>query len=239
MLRTKRKHPVDVEENTKIARLKTEQSKTNFTDVAQTLEKTQPTNKVLPVTITFPQKTPGTLRIATWNICGLAASSKKGFKYYVEAEDADILVLTETKVNNEPVDPTLANLYPYRYWSIAEKKGYSGTAILSKYKPLNVNMTLPGHPDPSETKGRIIMLEFETFYLIGTYVVNAGQGLKTLEAKKEWNTHFDAYIRDLDKKKPVIWTGDLNVAPTEMGEELLWSIKDFPESNCRSSKCEV
>ena len=95
-------------------------------------------------------------------------------------------------------------------------------------------MTLPGHPDPSETKGRIITLEFETCYLIGTYVVNAGQGLKvhsdkpisteessryqTLDAKKEWNTHFDTYIRELDTKKPVIWTGDLNVAPTEMGK---------------------
>lgn len=120
----------------------------------------------------------------------------------------------------------------------------AGTAILSKYRPLSVNMILPGHPDPSETKGRIITLEFETFYLIGTYVVNAGQGLKvsldqsiwtklisryqTLEAKQEWLAHFDTYIRDLDKKKPVIWTGDLNVAPTEMGENLLYSLKVLP-----------
>ncbi|KAG6867030.1 hypothetical protein C0991_003947 [Blastosporella zonata] len=145
------------------------------------LENAQPTNKVMPVTITFAPKIPGTLRLATWNICGLAASSKKGFKYYVEAEDPDILVLTETKL-----------------------------------KPLRVDMTLPGHPDPSVVKGRIITLEFETFYVIGTYVVNAGQNLKTLDAKKVWNAHFDAYIRELDKKKPVIWTGDLNVAPTEM-----------------------
>ncbi|KAH0583726.1 DNA-(apurinic or apyrimidinic site) lyase [Termitomyces sp. J132] len=206
----KRKNAEDADEKAKTT--KTKKAKTDPT----TPENTQPTNKVLPVTITFPQKTPGTLRIATWNICGLAASSKKGFKNYVEAEDADILVLTETKVNNEPVDPALVNRYPYRYWSIADKKGYSGTAILSKFKPLNVNMALPGHPDPSEVKGRIITLEFETCYLIGTYVVNAGQGLKTLDAKKEWNTHFDTYIRDLDKRKPVIWTGDLNVAPTEM-----------------------
>ncbi|KAG6876971.1 hypothetical protein C0993_011472 [Termitomyces sp. T159_Od127] len=216
MLRTKRKNSEYVEENT--TRSKTKRMKANISDDAQALENTQPTNRVLPVTITFPQKTPGTLRIATWNICGLSASLKKGFKYYVEAEDADIMVLTETKVNNEPVDPTLAKLYPYRYWSIAEKKGYAGTAILSKHKPLNVNMILPGHPDPSETKGRIIMLEFEAFCLIGTYVVNAGHGLKTLGSKKVWNTHFDSYIRELDRKKPVIWTGDLNVAPTEMGE---------------------
>ncbi|EGO18655.1 hypothetical protein SERLADRAFT_404075, partial [Serpula lacrymans var. lacrymans S7.9] len=75
-------------------------------------------------------------------------------------------------------------------------------------------MTLPGHPDPDQVKGRIITLEFEGCYLIATYVVNAGQGLKTLDAKNVWNHHFEVYIRDLDKKKPVIWMGDLNVAPT-------------------------
>ncbi|KAG6814533.1 hypothetical protein H0H92_000059 [Tricholoma furcatifolium] len=169
---------------------------------SEELENTQPKNKVLPVNIKFPPKTAGTLRLATWNICGIAASSKKGFKYYVEAEDADILVLTETKVNDEPVDPALRDRYPHRYWSFSDKKGY--------------DRSLPGHPDPSVVKGRIITLEFETYYLIGTYVVNAGQGLKTLDVKNEWNVHFDAYLRDLDKKKPVIWTGDLNVAPTEM-----------------------
>ncbi|KAN0116643.1 Endonuclease/exonuclease/phosphatase [Russula decolorans] len=174
----------------------------------------QPTNKVLPVKISFPPRADGATRIASWNICGLAASQKKGFKYYVEAEDPDILILTETKVNNEPVDPALTSRFPYRYWSISEKKTYSGTAILSKHKPLSVDKTLPGHPDPSSVKGRIVTLEFENYYVIGTYVVNAGQDLKTLDAKKAWNHHFEAYIRDLDKKKPVIWTGDLNVAPT-------------------------
>jgi len=176
----------------------------------------QPTNKVLPVTIAFPQSKPGIFRLATWNVCGLAASQKKGFKYYVEAENPDILVLSETKVNNESVDPALKERFPHSYWSISDKKSYSGTAILSKHKPLSVDKTLPGHPDPSLVKGRIITLEFETCYIIGTYVVNAGADLKTLDAKKEWNVHFEKYIRDLDKKKPVIWTGDLNVAPTEM-----------------------
>ncbi|TFY68986.1 hypothetical protein EVG20_g3342 [Dentipellis fragilis] len=174
----------------------------------------QPTNKVLPVNISFPPQIPDTTRISTWNISGLAASQKKGFKYYVEAEDPDILILTETKVNNEPVDPALTERFPYRYWSISEKKTYSGTAVLSKREPLSVDKTLPGHPDPSYVKGRIVTLEFDSYYLIATYVVNAGVGLKTMDAKKLWNTHFEAYIRDLDKKKPVIWTGDLNVAPT-------------------------
>ncbi|TFK91014.1 hypothetical protein K466DRAFT_634413, partial [Polyporus arcularius HHB13444] len=140
----------------------------------------------------------------------------QGFKYYVEAEDADILILTETKVNNEPVDPALTQRYPHRHWTISDKKTYSGTAILSKIQPLSVDYTLPGHPDASAVKGRIVTLEFESCYLIGTYVVNAGTGLKTLDAKKEWNKHFELYIRELDKKKPVIWTGDLNVAPTAL-----------------------
>ncbi|KAG2020034.1 DNA-(apurinic or apyrimidinic site) lyase [Coprinopsis cinerea AmutBmut pab1-1] len=172
----------------------------------------QPTNKTLPVNIEFEKPDEGTLRIATWNVCGLAASMRKGFKYYVEAEDADILVLTETKVNDIPADPALKSRYPHQYWSISDKKTYAGTAILSKVKPLHVDYKLPGHPNP---KGRILTLEFENAYLIGTYVVNAGQELKTMDAKKEWQTHFEAYIRELDKKKPVIWTGDLNVAPTE------------------------
>ncbi|ETW86090.1 hypothetical protein HETIRDRAFT_100374 [Heterobasidion irregulare TC 32-1] len=176
----------------------------------------QPTNKVLPTAISFPSRTENSVRIASWNVCGLAASQKKGFKYYVEAEDPDILILTETKVNNEPVDPSLTEKFPHRYWSISEKKTYSGTAILSKHKPLSVEKTLPGHPDPGSVKGRIITLEFENHYLVATYVVNAGEKLKTMDAKKTWNTHFEAYIRDLDKKKPVIWGGDLNVAPTEI-----------------------
>ncbi|KAF9265505.1 hypothetical protein L218DRAFT_923808 [Marasmius fiardii PR-910] len=176
----------------------------------------QPTNTVLPVNISFPPRTPNTLRFSAWNVCGLVTSQKKGFKFYTEAEDPDILVLTETKVNNEPVDPSLSNRFPHRFWSISEKKGYSGIAVLSKQKPLSVDKTIPGHPNPSIVKGRIITLEFENHFFIATYVPNAGTNLKTLDVKNEWNEHFTTYIRDLDKRKPVIWTGDLNVAPTEL-----------------------
>ncbi|KAF8892448.1 Endonuclease/exonuclease/phosphatase, partial [Infundibulicybe gibba] len=176
----------------------------------------QPTNKVLPDTILFPAREQGTLRISSWNICGLAASVKKGFKAYVEAEDPDVLVLTETKVNEPSVDPFLKDRFPYSYWSISSKKGYAGTAILSKHEPLSSTTTLPGHPDPGYVKGRIVVLEFARCFVVGTYVPNAGTGLKTLPEKNLWNTHFTAYIRSLDARKPVIWTGDLNVAPTEM-----------------------
>ncbi|KXN92221.1 DNA-(apurinic or apyrimidinic site) lyase [Leucoagaricus sp. SymC.cos] len=189
-------------------------------DLSQQVENPQPTNKVLPVHINFPPRLENTTRISTWNVCGFAASQKKGFKYYVEAEDADILVLTETKVNEQPIDPALNARYPYSYWSISQTKSYSGTAILSKHEPLSVTRTLPNHPDPRSVKGRIITLEFENYYLIGTYTVNAGRDLQTLDKKKEWNEHFEVYIRDLDRKKPVIWTGDLNVAPTEKGMAL-------------------
>ncbi|KAI6045727.1 Endonuclease/exonuclease/phosphatase [Pisolithus marmoratus] len=174
----------------------------------------QPTNKVLPVHISFPPRAEGTLRLATWNICGLAAAQKKGFKYYIEAEDPDILVLTETKVNSDPQDGALNSRFGYRAWAISDKKSYSGTAALSKYKPISLSTDLPGHPDPNLVKGRIVTLEFEGCYVLATYVTNAGQGLKTLSEKNTWNRHFTTYIRELDNKKPVIWMGDLNVAPT-------------------------
>ncbi|KAJ8519464.1 hypothetical protein ONZ45_g3574 [Pleurotus djamor] len=162
--------------------------------------------------LSFAAKTPGTIRIATWN----------GFKHYLEAEDPDILVLTETKVNNPPVDPSLLTRFPHCYWSISAKKGYAGTAILSKYPALSSSTTIPGHPDPTSLKGRIITLEFPSLYLVGTYVVNAGEKLKTLSEKEEWNYWFTKYLRQLEKTgldgtgKPVVWTGDLNVAPAEL-----------------------
>ncbi|EJD02415.1 uncharacterized protein FOMMEDRAFT_86737 [Fomitiporia mediterranea MF3/22] len=163
----------------------------------------------------FPEKHEGAIRIASWNVSGLAAAQKKGFNFYVEAEDADILTLTETKMNGESEVPVLDSRYPYRYWSIAGKKGYAGTAVFSKHEPISVTKDLPGHPNEDAIKGRIVTAEFEKFYLVATYVTNAGQGLKTLPEKELWNEHFTKYIRELDAKKPVIWAGDLNVAPTE------------------------
>ncbi|KDQ17974.1 hypothetical protein BOTBODRAFT_104889 [Botryobasidium botryosum FD-172 SS1] len=195
-----------------------------------------PTNKVLPTTITFPPPTPGTIKIAAWNVAGLAACQKKGFKHYVEAEDADILILTETKVNNVPVDPSITARYPHCSWSIATKKGYAGTAILSKHKPIGVSYTLPGYDQPDIVKGRIVTLEFAGCWLIGTYVPNAGEGLKTLPVKEAWNVAFEAYIRTLDATKPVIWTGDLNCAPTSKdirNAKTNWNkTAGFTESEC-------
>lgn len=113
----------------------------------------------------------------------------------------------------------------------------AGVSMLCKTKPLSVDKTLPGHPDPESVTGRIITLEYPLCYVIGTYVVNAGQGLKTLSAKNTWNEHFTTYIRDLDKKKPVIWMGDLNVAPTEKGQIVSVSLSSSKIST-RSEQCE-
>lgn len=114
------------------------------------------------------------------------------------------------------MDPLFTTRFPHRTWSISDKKSYSGTAVLSKHKPLSVTTVLPEHPDPSSIKGRLVAMEFKGCYVIGTYVVNAGQGLKTLDKKIVWNTYFTRFIREIDEKKPVIWVGDLNVAPTSI-----------------------
>ncbi|KZV97017.1 hypothetical protein EXIGLDRAFT_608480 [Exidia glandulosa HHB12029] len=164
----------------------------------------------------IPKKDPATTRIAAWNVAGMKACLGKGFKIYTPKEDADIWVLTETKMNAPSLEPALTKNYPYRYWSISTKPGYAGTCILSKIKPLNVSRSLPSqlHSDPDSTKGRIITLEFDNYYLVGTYVVNAGEKLKSMEAKKEWMKAFHLYLAELDAKKPVVWAGDVNCAPT-------------------------
>ncbi|KAF8587413.1 hypothetical protein K439DRAFT_1385850 [Ramaria rubella] len=173
----------------------------------------QPTNLVMPVSVSFP-KTAGTLRFSAWNVSGLNAALKKSFDTYVAAEDADILVLTETKVNEKP-KAFLQSQYPHQYWSISSTKGYAGTAVLSKLEPLSVKWDLPGHEQAEEAaKGRLIVLEFPNTWIVGTYVPNGGQKLKNIDAKAAWNEAFAKYIHDLTAQKPVIWMGDVNCAPT-------------------------
>lgn len=181
------------------------------------------TNKGIPDSVSFPPAGDNNIRISAWNVAGLNACWKKGFAKYVEAEDADILILTETKVSDRPADPLLTKKYRHQYWSQAAQKGYAGTAILSKYKPLSVSYTLdhslsavPGAPKLNEddVKGRLVTLEFEKYWVVGTYVPNAGEALKNMDRKEAWHSVFEAHLRKLDATKPVIWGGDLNVAPT-------------------------
>ncbi|GAA5903786.1 exodeoxyribonuclease III [Sporobolomyces salmoneus] len=174
----------------------------------------------------------GTLRIASWNVAGLKACEKKGFSKYVEAEDADILCLNETKCESLAL-PSIDDRYPHRYWGIHHKKGQAGVAIFSKIEPISVVKGLPADlttpadekeqeegvahpPTQKESEGRIITLEFEKTFVIATYVPNAGQGLKTLPEKAAWNKSFETYLHSLDARKPVIWIGDFNVVPTEL-----------------------
>lgn len=119
----------------------------------------------------------------------------------------------------------MRELYPYQTWGIGVKKGYGGVALLSKQKPIKVTIGLPpaitsvagsnGKDDntlpPQDTKGRIITAEFSNYILAGTYVVNAGEGLKTMPQKQAWNAAFARHLQQCDERKPTIWTGDLNV----------------------------
>ncbi|KAF8480593.1 Endonuclease/exonuclease/phosphatase [Gautieria morchelliformis] len=174
----------------------------------------QPTNTVIPVSVSFPAKSDGSLRLSAWNVSGLNASLKKSFNSYVEAENADILVLTETKVNEQP-NSFLQSQYPHQYWSISSTKGYAGTAVLTKIEPLGVKWDLPGHDQAEEAaKGRLVVLEYPSTWVVATYVPNAGQQLKKLDYKAAWNEAFAKYIHELNTKKPVIWMGDINCAPT-------------------------
>ncbi|KDE06685.1 hypothetical protein MVLG_03031 [Microbotryum lychnidis-dioicae p1A1 Lamole] len=180
----------------------------------QPLDPTLPTNKTLPDPIPpYPQRPEGQVRISAWNVCGIKAAENKGMERYIRAEAADILVLTETKM----ADPNFAFLndnYPYRYWGVdPSKKGYSGTAILSKIEPKSITFGLPTSSDQAAEAGRCITLEFNSHFLIGTYVPNAGQDLKSLPRKSQWNHDFSLYLHQLDAIKPIIWCGDLNVVP--------------------------
>lgn len=153
------------------------------------------------------------IRIASWNIVSLKSAEPKGLTRYLEAEDADVVVLTETKMNEVPSFFQSAR-YPHQTWGIGTTKSYAGIAVLSKIEPLSIIKGLSELAD-YDSKGRCITVEFEGCYVVGTYCVNAGEGLKTIEAKKKWNHALSAHIAKLDQKKPVIWTGDLNVVIDE------------------------
>ena len=168
-----------------------------------------PKNTSMPDKLEFTRPADGCVRITAWNITSLKSSEPKGLFRYIDAEDADIVVLSETKVNDVPQHPKLS-AYPHQYWGIGKTKGYAGLAILSKVKPAKVTYGLPTLKD-ADSKGRIITLEFEHTILIGTYAVNAGEGLKSMQNKIAWNEAFARFVAECDARKPVVWCGDLNV----------------------------
>ncbi len=152
------------------------------------------------------------MKFISWNVNGLRAVMTKGFEEIFKAFDADIFCLQETKLQEGQID--FAPEGYHCYWNYAEKKGYSGTAIFSKIEPISVTygMGIEEH----DKEGRLITLEFEDFYFITVYVPNSQDGLKRLEYRMHWEEDFLGYINTLQKKKPVVFCGDLNVAHKEI-----------------------
>jgi len=153
------------------------------------------------------------MKIISWNVNGIRAVLKKGFLDFVKKEDPDILCIQETKAHPDQVDEML-NHYEHHFWNSAEKKGYSGTAVFSKIKPLSVHYGRDN--DNHKGEGRIITLEFEDYFLVTVYTPNSGRGLTRLDYRQEWDQKFLQYLKELEKKKQVILCGDLNAAHTEI-----------------------
>ena len=153
------------------------------------------------------------MKIISWNVNGIRAVLKKGFLDFMDEHDPDIICIQETKAHKEQVELDL-DKYPYKYWNSAEKKGYSSTAIFSKHKPINVinDMGIEKH----DNEGRIITLEFKDYYLVTVYTPNSKRDLSRLPYRQnEWDVDFLSYMKSLEKNKPVIFCGDLNVAHKE------------------------
>lgn len=152
------------------------------------------------------------MKFISWNVNGLRACVTKGFTDFFNDIDADFFCLQETKLQQGQID--FAPEGYYSYWNYAEKKGYSGTAVFTKYEPISVSygMGIPEH----DTEGRVITLEYDNFYLITVYVPNSKRELLRLDYRMQWEDAFRDYVCALDKKKPVVFCGDLNVAHKEM-----------------------
>ncbi|MDE5986386.1 MAG: exodeoxyribonuclease III [Prevotella sp.] len=154
------------------------------------------------------------MKFISWNVNGLRACVGKDFEKSFLALDADFFCLQETKMQAGQLDLQFPG---YRsYWNYADKKGYSGTAIYAKREPLAVmygmSPVLGADADVHDHEGRVITLEFDTFYLVTVYVPNAQDGLRRLDYRMQWEDDFLRYIKTLDSQKPVIFCGDLNVA---------------------------
>lgn len=148
------------------------------------------------------------MKLISWNVNGLRACVRKGFLNYFHEVDADIFCVQETKLQEGQIE---LNLPGYKqYWNYAERKGYSGTAIFTKYPPLSFSYGFS--QEEIEKEGRLITLEFEDFYLINCYTPNAKRDLSRLSYRLQWEDKIRKYMLELDAKKPVIYCGDLNVA---------------------------
>ena len=152
------------------------------------------------------------MKFISWNVNGLRAAASKGFADIFKELDADFFCLQETKMQAGQLDLQFDGYHSF--WNYADKKGYSGTAIFTRHTPLSVTYGIG--IDEHDHEGRVITLEMEDFYLITAYVPNSQDGLKRLDYRMKWEDDFRNYLLELDKKKPVIVCGDLNVAHKEI-----------------------
>lgn len=152
------------------------------------------------------------MKLISWNVNGIRACVTKGFLDYFNEMDADIFCIQESKLQAGQIDLNLKGYH--QYWNYAEKKGYSGTAIFTKEEPLNVSYGIG--IEEHDKEGRVITLEFDKFYMVTVYTPNSKNELARLDYRMIWEDAFREYLLELDKKKPVIICGDLNVAHKEI-----------------------
>ncbi|SFA90619.1 MULTISPECIES: exodeoxyribonuclease III [unclassified Bacillus (in: firmicutes)] len=164
------------------------------------------------------------MKLVSWNVNGIRACVNKGFVNYFNEVDADIFCIQETKCQEDQIQLEFEGYE--QYWNCAVKKGYSGTAIFTRVKPLSVSYGVG--EDESEAEGRIITLEYESFFLVNVYTPNSQRDLARLDYRLEWEERIREYLMKLDEKKPVILCGDLNVAHQEI------DLKN-PKSNRKNS----
>jgi exodeoxyribonuclease-3 len=152
------------------------------------------------------------MKLISWNVNGIRACLNKGFLDFFNEEKADIFCIQETKMQEGQAELKLEGYY--QYWNSAEKKGYSGTAIFTKIKPLNVSYGIG--IEEHDKEGRVITLEFDKFYMVNVYTPNSKRELERLEYRMVWEDEFRKYLLKLNETKPVIMCGDLNVAHKEI-----------------------
>ena len=156
------------------------------------------------------------MKLVSWNVNGLRAVINKGFTEFFKEADADIFCIQETKMQENQIDENIKEIFKgyNTYWNSAEKKGYSGTAIITKNIPLNIKFGIG--IEEHDKEGRVITLEFDKFYMVNCYTPNSKRELERLDYRMVWEDAFRNYLLELNKKKPVIVCGDLNVAHKEI-----------------------
>ncbi len=152
------------------------------------------------------------MKLISWNVNGIRACMGKGFMDFFDKIDADIFCLQETKISEGQLEWDKEGYYAY--WNYAQKKGYSGTAVFSKKEPINVTYGIG--IEEHDNEGRVITLEFDNFFFVTVYTPNSKRELERLDYRMVWEDDFRAYLHSLDEKKPVIVTGDMNVAHKEI-----------------------